>query len=85
MGRGSKTSNPEAKVFFSSSMSTIDGCRCMIALMVLTGDEVLEAYEFRLLVEQSDADLELRKEVRMLEKERDWKRVVRILADEVVD
>lgn len=36
-------------------------------------------------MELSDADLELRKEVRMLEKERDWKRVVRILTDEVVD
>jgi len=73
MGRGSKTSNPEAKVFFSSSMSTIDGCRCMIALMVLTGDEALEAYEFRLLdiMEPSDADRELRREVRMLEKESD--------------
>lgn len=58
-----------------------------MALMVLTGEEVLEAYEFRLLeiMELSDADLELRKEVRMLEKERDWKRVVRILTDEVVD
>jgi len=58
----------------------------MMELIVLTGDEVLEAYEFRWLetMELSDADLELRKEVRMLEKERDWKRVVRILTDEVV-
>jgi len=58
----------------------------MMELIVLTGDEVLEAYEFRLLetTELSDADLELRKEVRMLEKERDWKRVVRILTDQVV-
>jgi hypothetical protein len=57
----------------------------MIALMVLTGDEALEAYEFRLLdiMEPSDADRELRREVRMLEKERDRKRVVRILTDEV--
>ena len=57
----------------------------MIALIVSIGDEVLEAYEFRLLdiMEASDADRELRREVRMLEKERDWKRVVRILTDGV--
>jgi hypothetical protein len=30
-------------------MSNIEGCRCMMALMVLIGDEVLEAYESRLL------------------------------------
>lgn len=58
----------------------------MIALMVLTGpDEVLEAYEWRLLdvIELSDAERELRREVRMLEKEREWKRVVRMLTDAV--
>jgi hypothetical protein len=55
----------------------------MIALMVLIGDEELEAYESRLLdiMEPWDVEDERRRELRMLEKERDWKRVVRILID----
>jgi hypothetical protein len=50
---------------------------------VLIGDEVLEAYESLLLdiIEPWDADEERRREDRRLEKERDWKRVVRILVD----
>jgi hypothetical protein len=55
----------------------------MIALIVLIGDELFEAYESRLLdiMDPSDGDLERRKDVRMLEKEEeiDWKREVRIL------
>jgi hypothetical protein len=59
----------------------------MMALMVVTGEEEFEAYEFRLLdiMELSEGERERRREVRMLEKERDWKRAVRILTDEVVD
>ena len=53
----------------------------MIALIVLIGDK-LEAYESRLLdiMELSDVEEERRREVRMLEKLRDWKREVRIFA-----
>ncbi len=53
--------------------------------MVLMGDEVLEAYESLLLdiMEPCDADEERRREDRRLEKERDWKREVRILNDVV--
>jgi len=53
----------------------------MMALIVLTGDEELEAYESRLLdiMDPWDADDERLRELRMLENERDWKRVVRIL------
>lgn len=53
-----------------------------MALMVLIGDEELEAYESRLLdiMEPCDAEDERRRELRMLENESDWKRVVRILA-----
>jgi len=52
-----------------------------MALMVLIGDE-LETYESRLLdiIEPCDAEDERRRELRMLENESDWKRVVRILA-----
>jgi len=54
----------------------------MIALIVSTGDaeEEFDAYESRLLdmTEPWDAD-DLRREVRRLEKESEWKRVVRIL------
>jgi hypothetical protein len=57
----------------------------MIALIVLMGDEELEAYESRLLdiMELFEGDEERRREVRMLEKEEemDWKREVRIIAD----
>lgn len=51
--------------------------------MVLIGDEVLEAYESLLLdnIEPWDADEERRRDDRMLENERDWKRVVRILVE----
>lgn len=50
----------------------------MIALIVLMGDEAREAYELRLLdtTELLDGDRLRRKEVRMEEKERDWKREV---------
>ena len=80
IGLGSRISKPEAKIFFSSSISNIDGCLCMIALIVSSGDE-LEAYESRLLdiMELFDEE-ERRREVRMLEKLRDWKREVRIFA-----
>lgn len=58
----------------------------MMALMVVTGEEEFDANESRLdIIELSDGERERRREVRMLEKERDWKRVVRILTDEVVD
>jgi hypothetical protein len=52
----------------------------MIALIVLIGDEAREAYESRLLdtTELLDGDRLRRKEVRMEEKERDWKREVRM-------
>jgi len=57
----------------------------MIALIVLIGDELFEAYESQLLdiVDPSDGDLERRKDVRMLEKEEeiDWKREDRILPE----
>jgi hypothetical protein len=60
-------------------MSTIDGWRCMMALISEIGE--LE-YESRVLViDESEGDRLRRdeREVRMLEKERDWKRVVRML------
>jgi hypothetical protein len=80
MGRGSKMSKPVANLLFSSSISTTEGCRCMIALIVLMGDEAREAYESRLLdtTELLDGDRLRRKEVRMEAKERDWKREVRM-------
>jgi hypothetical protein len=54
-----------------------------MALIVLIGDEELEAYESRLLdmMEPCEIEDERRRELRMLEKERDWNRVVRILAE----
>jgi len=57
----------------------------MMALMVLIGDEELEAYESRLLdiMEPCEVEDERRRELRMLENESDWKRVVRILAVEI--
>ncbi len=56
-----------------------------MALMVLTGDEELEAYESRLLdmMEPLDPDDERRSDDLKLEKERLWKRVVRIFASEL--
>jgi len=55
-----------------------------MALMVLMGDaaEEFEAYEFRLLdiMEVSDGERPRLKEVRMLEKDTEWKREVRIFA-----
>jgi hypothetical protein len=53
----------------------------MIALIVSIGEDVLEAYELRLLDmrEVFEGEDERRKEVRMLEKLRDWKREVRML------
>jgi len=44
MGLGSRISKPDAKLFFSSSISSIEGWRCMIALMVLMG-EAAEEFE----------------------------------------
>jgi hypothetical protein len=54
----------------------------MMVLIVLTGDDVFEAYELRLLdsFELFDGEDVRRKEVRMVENERDWKREVLILA-----
>ena len=54
----------------------------MMALMVSIGEE-FEAYESRLLdiILLFDGEEERRREVRMLEKLRDWKREVRIFAD----
>ena len=55
----------------------------MIALRVFRGEaeEPLDAYESQLLdrTDPVELDLERRKEERMLEKEREWKRVVRML------
>lgn len=54
----------------------------MIALMVLIGDTEFETYESRLLdiMEPWDVDDERRRELRMLEKERDGNRVARMVA-----
>ena len=61
----------------------------MIALIVSIGEELLlEVYESRLLdiVERFDVDEERRRDVRILENERDperdWKREVRMIADD---
>lgn len=43
IGLGSRISKPEPKLFLSSSMSNIDGCRCMMAFIVFMGDDVFEA------------------------------------------
>jgi hypothetical protein len=52
----------------------------MIALIVLMGDEAREAYESRLLdTELLEGDRLRRREVRMEEKESDWKREVRMV------
>jgi len=53
--------------------------------MVLTGDDELEAYESRLLdmMEPFEPDDERRSDDLKLEKDREWKRVVRIFADEL--
>tara|TARA_R110002060_G_scaffold40992_6_gene52381 strand:- start:28 stop:237 length:210 start_codon:yes stop_codon:yes gene_type:complete len=66
-------------------MNNMDGCLCIIALMVLTGDDELEAYESRLLdmMEPFEPDDERRSDDLKLEKDREWKRVVRIFADEL--
>jgi len=55
-----------------------------MALIVSMGEEEFEMYESRLFEKTErpvDVDRERRKEVRMLEKERDWKREVRILTN----
>jgi len=56
-----------------------------MALIVLMGDDELDAYELRLLdiMELFDGEDVRRKEVRIVEKESDWKREVRILLAEV--
>lgn len=66
-------------------MKTMDGCLCMIALIVLTGDDELEAYESLLLdmMEPLEPDEERRSDDLKLEKDREWNRVVRIFADEL--
>jgi len=53
----------------------------MMALIVLMGDDVFEAYELRLLdiIELFDGEDVRRNEVRMVEKDRDWKREVRMV------
>ena len=55
----------------------------MMALIVLIGEDVCEAYELRLLDSKElwDRTEERRKDVRMLEKEMDWKREDLILLD----
>lgn len=72
-GLGSMISNPDPKFFLSSSISTIDGRRCMMVLRVLMGeaDEELETYESHLSdsTDPFELDLERRKEDRMLEKD----------------
>lgn len=52
----------------------------MIALIVLIGDDEFDAYESRLLdiMELLEGDCARRNDVRMVEKESDWKREVRI-------
>lgn len=59
----------------------------MMALMVLTADEELEAHEFLDLsldmMELLDPDDERRREDLMLVKDKEWKRVFRIFADEL--
>jgi len=52
----------------------------MIAFIVFIGEDAFEEYESRLLdrVEFFDWDEVRRKDVRMVEKESDWKREVRI-------
>lgn len=54
----------------------------MMALMVLMGDDEVEAYESRLpdMMEPCEADDERRRDERMLEKEREWKREVLMVA-----
>ncbi|TAQ88336.1 hypothetical protein B7494_g3338 [Chlorociboria aeruginascens] len=76
MGLGSKISSPVPNLFRSSSISTIDGWRCIIALIVVTGEEELEINESLLLdiPERVDADEERRRDERMLEKDSDGKR-----------
>lgn len=53
----------------------------MMALIVLMGDDVFEAYELRLLdiIELFDGEDVRRNEVRMVEKDSDWKREVRMV------
>ena len=55
----------------------------MIALIVLMGDELFEAYELRLLddVELFDMEELRRNEVRMVDIDSDWKREGLMFAD----
>lgn len=80
IGLGSNISNPDPKAFLSSSNSSIEGWRCIMALIVFIGEEVEDAYESRLLdiIELFDGEEVRWKDVRMVEKDRDWKREVRI-------
>ena len=55
-----------AKLLRSSSRSTMDGCRMMMLLMVVTGDRLADEYEFRLLLARDEADDDRRNEVRRL-------------------
>jgi len=54
----------------------------MIALIVVMGEDVLDAYESRLLdiEELLDGEDARRRDERMVEKERDWNREVRMVA-----
>jgi len=56
----------------------------MIALIVVMGEDVLDAYESRLLdiEELLDGEDARRRDERMVEKERDWNREVRMVAVE---
>lgn len=65
MGLGSSMFNSGPELRFSSSRSAIDGCLNNTALIVLTGDEELELYDWYELVEVVDAVDERRKDVRI--------------------
>jgi hypothetical protein len=70
MGRGSRMFSSLAKLLLSSSRSTIEGWRKMMLLMVLTGEDTVEAMESRLLLARDEAEDERRKEVRRVDGEK---------------
>lgn len=63
MGLGSRMLSSLAKLRLSSSRSTIEGWRKMMLLMVLTGDDAVEAIESRLLETEDDRRKEVRRVV----------------------
>jgi len=63
MGLGSRILSSLAKLRLSSSRSTIEGWRKMMLLMVLTGDDAVEAIESRLLETEDDRRKEVRRVV----------------------